>query len=123
MIQARFIVEAQGRPKSFVDQSLKKHVEKMKMMKELEVFDVKWESTEEMDGLFSALADVGIRAKDFEAFFAALMGFAPTAVVVERPEKVEVEMREIQNVTNDIVQLFHALAQANAELKLRLHKK
>lgn len=123
MIQARFIVEAQGRPKSFVDQSLKKHVEKMKMMKEFEVYDIKWEPTEEVDGLFSALADVGVKAKDFEVFYAALMGFAPTAVVVEKPEKLEVELREIQNVTNDIVQLFHALAQANAEMKLRLQKK
>jgi hypothetical protein len=119
-IRARFIVEAQGQPESVVENTLKKHVEGMKMMEEIEVTDVQWEPTEEVDGLFSSLADVGVAADSFEAFFAALLGFAPTAVIVEEPQKVEVEMREIQNVTNDLVQMFHALAQANAKLRLAL---
>lgn len=119
-IQARFIVEAQGKPANAVENTLKKHVERMRMMKDIEVTDVQWEDTEEVEGLFSSLADVGIRASGFESFFAALLGFAPTAVVLENPDKLEVGLRELQNATNDIVQLFHALAQANAKLRVAM---
>ncbi len=123
MIQARFIIETQGNKKNDVENVLKKHVEQMKMMKGVEVYDVKFEPTEKVEELFSALADVGIKTKSFEAFFAALMGFAPTAVVFESTEPITVEIRELQNVTNDIMQLFHLMAQKNLELKLRLSAK
>ena len=93
------------------------------MMKGVEVYDVKFEPTEKVGELFSALADVGIKTESFEAFFAALMGFAPTAVVFESTEPITVEIRELQNVTNDIMQLFHLMAQKNLELKLRLSAK
>ncbi|MBR9689842.1 MAG: hypothetical protein GOV01_03030 [Candidatus Altiarchaeota archaeon] len=119
MIQARFIIEAQGKPKSFVENTLKQHIEKIKMMKDIKVADTKWEETEEInEQYFSALADVGISAPNFETFFAALMGAAPTAVVVEKPEKMSVELRELQNVSNDLVQMFHLFAQANAEMRM-----
>jgi len=123
MIQARFIIETQGNKKNYVENVLKKHVEQMKMMKGVEVYDVKFEPTEKVGELFSALADVGIKTESFEAFFAALMGFAPTAVVFESTEPITVEIRELQNVTNDIMQLFHLMAQKNLELKLRLSAK
>ena len=123
MIQARFIIETQGNKKNYVENVLKKHVEQMKVMEGVEVYDVKFEPTEKVGELFSALADVGIKTESFEAFFAALMGFAPTAVVFESTEPITVEIRELQNVTNDIMQLFHLMAQKNLELKLRLSAK
>lgn len=124
MIQARFIVEAQGKPESFVENTLKKHIEKMKGVKGIEVFDVKNEPVEKADGgFFSALVDVGVRTQDFETFVAALLGFAPTAVIVEEPDRVEVDMRELQNISNDLVQMFHAFAQANAKMRMKLQGK
>ena len=124
MIQSRFIVEAQGKPKSFVDSTLKKHIEKMKGVKGIEVYDIKQEPTEKMDeGFFSALADVGVRCQDFEVFVASLLGFAPTAVIIEEPESIEVDMRELQNIANDLVQIFHTFAQANAQLRMKLQNK
>ena len=121
MIQARFIIETQGNKKNDVENILKKHVENMKMMKDVEVFDAKFEPTEEVEGLFSSLADVGIRTKGLEPFFAAMLGFAPTAIVFESTDPVTVEIGELQNVTNDVVQLFHLMAQKNLQLKLQLN--
>ncbi len=120
MIQARFIVESQGKPKSFVENSLKKHIEKLKTLKGANLYDIKFEPTEEIDGIFSSLADVGVKAENFEIFFTLLMGLAPTAVIVEKPAKIEVELREIQNITNDTIQMFHAFAQANHSLRMKL---
>lgn len=118
MIEARFIIESQGKPSSYVTNSLKKHVESMKGLEGLEVFDIEFEDCEEIgDGFFSALVDVGVRASDFETFFAAILGFAPTAVVVQKPEKITVEMRELQNISNDVITMFHRFAQANEVLR------
>lgn len=124
MIQSRFIVEAQGKPESFVNSTLKKHIERMKGVKGIDVYDIKQEPTEKMEeGYFSALADVGLRCQGFEVFVAALIGFAPTAVIIEEPDKIEVDMRELQNISNDLVQIFHTFAQANAQLRMKLHEK
>ena len=93
MIDARFIIEAQGRPKSFVENVLKQHVEKMKMIEGVEVYDEHWEPTEEIErGIFSALVDVGVKVDDFETFFALVLGFAPSAVIVQSPEKIAIEL-------------------------------
>jgi hypothetical protein len=123
VIKARFIIESQGKPRSFVDSTLKKHIENMKGVEGIKVLDTKFEPTEEKDGLFSALADVGVETKTLEDFFGALIGLAPTAVVVEGPAKVEAGLGEIQNISNDIVQLFHAFASANAEMRMILEQK
>ena len=118
MIEARFIIEAQGRPKSYVENALKELVERMKMVKGAEIFDEKWEKTEEIEkGIFSALVDVGVKAENFETFFALILGFGPSAVVLQKPEKLEISMRELQNVANDVINLLHAFAQANAKLR------
>ena len=118
MIKSRFIVEAQGVPKSFVENSLKKHIENMKGVKGLTISDEHWEPTEKTEsGLFSALADIGVEVPDFETLIAALVGIAPSAVVVEGPEKIEIKLPELQNGVNDIVTLYHAFGQKIAALE------
>jgi hypothetical protein len=123
VIKARFIIESQGKPKSFVESTLKKHIENIRGVEGIKVCDTKLQPTEERDGMFSALADVGVEAKTLEHFFGALIGLAPTAVIVESPAKIEANLGEVQNISNDIVQLFHAFAQANSEMRLRLGQK
>ncbi len=118
MIEARFIIESQGKPASYVNNSLKKHIEAMKGLNGLELFDINFEEAEEVDkGIFSALVDTGVKAEDFETFFAAILGFAPTAVIVQKPEKLTVHMRELQNIANDVITMFHRFAQANELLR------
>ena len=118
MIEARFIIEAQGRPKSYVENALKELVEKMKMVKGAEIFDEHWEPTEEIEkNLFSGLVDVGVRVENIEVFFALILGFGPSAVVIQKPEKMEITMAQLQNVANDVINLLHAFAQANARLR------
>lgn len=124
MIEARFIIESQGKPSSYVTNSLKKHIEAMKGLDGLEIFDTDYEEVEEVgNGMFSALVDVGVKALDFETFFAAVLGFAPTAVILQKPDKISVNMRELQNISNDVVTMFHRFAQANEILKRKANIK
>ncbi|MBR9680938.1 MAG: hypothetical protein GOU98_03890 [Candidatus Altiarchaeota archaeon] len=128
MIKARFIIEAQiGTPKGEdhkklikkVELGLKKHIEEVKQIKGLTVYDEHWEKTEDIEGVLSALVDIGIETKTFEKFFSSILRAAPTAVVMEEPKTIEVKMGEMQNVVNDFVQLFHLFAQANANMMMK----
>ncbi len=120
-IEARFILEAQGNIKSYVENALKELVEKIKGMKGAEVFDEKWEPTEKLDeGMFSSLVDLGVRCDNVEVFFGIILGFGPSAVVIQKPEKLEITMGELQNVSNDVINLLHAFAQANARMRFGL---
>ena len=127
MIKARFIIEAQvGTPEGTdhkkltkkVELSLKKHIEEVKQIEGLKVTDEHWEKTENIEGVLSALVDIGVETKTFEKFFSSILRAAPTAVVMEDPAKIEVKLGEMQNVVNDFVQLFHLFAQANAQMAM-----
>ena len=121
MIQARFIIEAQGKPESFVKNSLKKLIEKLKGVQGVEIYDEHWEPIEEQEsGLLSGLVDLGLRVQDIETFFAIILGFGPSAIILEEPAKLEIKMSELQNITNDVIEVLHAFARANAELRMRM---
>ncbi len=120
MIRARFIIESQSNKKSLAENFLKRSIEVMKQVKGVKIYDEHWEPTEKLDsGLYSSLVDLGLEIPDFETFFALLLGFAPSAVVIEEPEKLEVKAFELQNVANDVVTMLHNFAQANLELRLK----
>ncbi|HDR53777.1 MAG TPA: hypothetical protein ENN60_03885 [archaeon] len=118
MIEARFIMEYFDSSKSLAENHLKKRVEVLKGLKEIEIFDEHWEETQQMeDGTFSALIDLGIRTKSIEAFFAIIMGFTPTAVIIQKADKLQVGMKELQNVSNDTVTVIRNFARANSQLR------
>lgn len=119
-INARFIIEAQGKPKEFVEKSLRSHIEKMKAQPGVEIYDEKYgPPVTTKEGLFSGLADVGIKVKNFETISAMVLAFGPSAVVILGPEKIEITSREVQNTMNDIATILHTFAQANLDLKVK----
>ncbi|MBR9679421.1 MAG: hypothetical protein GOU99_00010 [Candidatus Altiarchaeota archaeon] len=120
MIKARFIIEAQGQPKSFVKNSLKQLIEKIKGVQGVEVYDEHWEDVEKQEsGLLSGLVDIGISSVDAETFFAIMLAFGPSAIILEEPAELKISMGQMQNITNDIIEVLHAFARANAELRLK----
>jgi len=119
-INARFIIEAQGKPKEFVEKSLRSHIEKMKAQPGVEIYDEKYgPPVTTKEGLFSGLADVGIKVKNFETISAMVLAYGPSAVVILGPEKIEITSREVQNTMNDIATILHTFAQANLDLKVK----
>lgn len=124
-INARMIIEAQGKPAEFVSESLRKLVEKMNSISGVEVYEEKHESPVEttiqssQGKIFSGLADIGVKVKDFETLTALVIGFGPSSVIILEPDKIEISARELQNIMNDLAGVLHTLANANLDLRVR----
>lgn len=124
-INARLIIEAQGKPAEFVSDSLKKLVERMKSLAGVEVHDEKHEPPIETEiqssqgKIFSGLVDVGVRVKDFETLTAVVLGFGPSSVIILEPDRIEISSREIQNVMNDLAGVLHNLAGTTLDLRVK----
>ncbi len=124
-INARLIIEAQGKPAEFVSDSLRKLIERMKALDGVEVRDEKHEAPIETEirsnqgKIFSGLVDVGVRVKDFETLTALVLGFGPSSVIILEPDKIEISSREIQNVMNDLAGVLHNLAGTTLDLRVR----
>lgn len=124
-INARMIIEAQGKPAEFVSESLRKLVLKMNSITGVEVYDEKHEPPVETEiksnqgRIFSGLADIGVRVKDFETLTALVIGFGPSSVIILEPDKIEISARELQNIMNDLAGVLHTLANANLDLRVK----
>lgn len=124
-INARMIIEAQGKPAEFVSESLRKLVAKMNSISGVEVYEEKHESPVEttiqsnQGKIFSGLVDIGVRVKDFETLVALVIGFGPSSVIILEPDKIEISARELQNIMNDLAGVIHTLANTNLDLRVK----
>lgn len=119
LIKARLILESQGRPPEAVEKSLVDLVEKLKKVKDLEVFDVKPDKATPFEGeVFSALTDVGVKTEKFETLMQVVMNFGPSAVIILEPAKATLDSRDIQNALNDVATMVHTLSQVNLMEKM-----
>lgn len=124
-INARMIIEAQGKPAEFVSTSLKKLTEKMREMHGVEVYEEKHEPPVETEikstqgKIFSGLADLGVRVKDFETLTTLVIGFGPSSVIILEPDRIEISARELQNIMNDLAGVLHHLANSNLDLRVK----
>lgn len=124
-INARLIIEAQGKPAEFVSESLKKLTEKMRSIEGVEVYNEKHEPPIEaaiqsdQGKLFSGLVDVGVKVKDFETLTVLVLGFGPSSIIILEPDNLEISSREIQNVMNDLAGVLHNLANTTLDLRVK----
>lgn len=122
MIKARVIMESQGKPAKHVERSLRDLIGKMKTYRGIEIYDQKFEPVEKVKDtdLFSALADVGVEAKDFGSFITLILQAGPTAVIMLEPDKLEVKIGELQAALNDLLNIIHGLASQTMESQLAM---
>ncbi len=120
MIKARVIFEAQSNHPRVAEDALKEILRKLKNFNDIEIYDVHWEPTEFIDAFYSAMVDLGINFESFETFFKVLLHFGPSAVVIEEPQEIKIDLGELQRSVNDMLAVLHAFAQANVALKAKL---
>ena len=125
MIRARLIIEAQGKPQKNVEDSLKNVVKQIEKVDSIEVFDIKSEPVilDRKIDLYSGLVDIGIETEKFESLFFVVLRFGPTAIIVLEPEKIEVEIGELQTTLNDMANILHALSVEAMVSKMELEAK
>lgn len=121
MLYARYIFEVQGRPKHHVKESLEKLISALKKEDGVIISDEKYEDIIELeDNIFSYLVDVGVIAKDFETMINITLRYGPSVVYFIEPEKITIDMRQMQNVLSDIGRVIQEISMENIKLKLKM---
>jgi len=119
-INARLIIEAQGKPEKYILENLEAIKTKLSQTKDVEVYDVKSESPHKSEGeLVSALMDLGVLTKDAETLTSLVLTYGPSAVLIIEPKEIKLDFRQLQNMLNDVAGLLHAISQKNLQLSVQ----
>ncbi|MFH2020798.1 MAG: hypothetical protein ABIJ34_05250 [archaeon] len=124
-IHSRAIVEIVGKPKEYVEDSLKSHLEKLKTIEGLELLEQKTEKAEPNENYFSAFAEIEILTVDIDTLFTFCYDFMPSSIEILEPEQIVVKNTQITDMLNDLQTRMHGLntgyieAQKDAEFYIR----
>ena len=119
-INARLIIEAQGKPEKHVLKNLEAIKNQIDALEDVDVYDVKNEpATELKDGFISALMDVGVVVKDADFLMQLVLNYGPSAVIIIEPEEIKFDFRQLQNMLNDVANFLHAISQQNMTLRIQ----
>lgn len=131
-IEARFILEALGRPEEKVNEAMKIVEEKLKEDKNFKVVDLEVEKAtfDKERNVFTALIELDVKFDDIKKVFDFMYTYMPTSIEITHPEKIITQMNVINNLLNETANMFINLSQSNRfliaenqELKEKLGKK
>jgi len=119
-INARLIIEAQGKPEKHVLRNLEAIKAQISSLTGVEVYDEKSEPPHVIkDSFVSALMDLGVVVKDIDLLMQLVLNYGPSAVLIVEPEEIKIDFRQLQNVFNDVANFLHAIAQQNFQLRVQ----
>ncbi|MFC2143433.1 hypothetical protein ACFLQN_03470 [Candidatus Aenigmatarchaeota archaeon] len=120
-IEASFSVEALGIDKETVETALKEHIEKMKKIKSVFVYETEYKETikvekpfKNIDIAYSQVVELKLFMKDMYSLMTAIVLYGPSALEILSPEHKEIKLNEIQNIAVSLSSLVHQFAAAGA---------
>ena len=116
-LYVRAIIEIAGKPKEYVEETLKTHLNNMKSDKNYIVLKETFESAEKLENYFDAFAEIEFLAKDPVALVAFCFSYMPGNVEILEPEMIEMPSNEFSGLLNDLQARSHALNTGVLELK------
>ncbi len=122
-IKAWMLFEVVAVKKEVAENALLEHVKKIKKEPALRVMSENFTSTDLIEpaeqlkahGIketWSQLAELIIFAKDFEALMNMAVTYAPTAIEIQGPSKITIDMRSAQNALATVTDMMHKFAAA-----------
>ncbi len=118
-IEAWFAIEALGIEKDKTEEALTFHIEKLKNTKDTLVFEIAFKEITKAENpikdvkeAYSQIVDVKLMVKNIYTLFILTMLYGPSSIEILSPEKIELNMDEIQDTTNLIAGVIHQFASA-----------
>jgi hypothetical protein len=118
-IEVSFLIEAMAVDKEVVENALKEHVDKMS--KEVSVYDTQYQETvdvkdpaPDVEKAYSRLCEVKFFVKNVETLIRVVLLYGPSSIEILSPNHKEVNIEELQNISNTLAGLLHQFAQAGA---------
>lgn len=122
-IKVWMLFEVVAVKKEVAESALLEHVKKIKKETSLRVFNENFTSTDPIEpadhlkahGItetWSQLAELIIFANDFEALMNMVVTYAPTAIEIQGPSKITLDLRSAQNALSTVTDMMHKFAAA-----------
>ena len=118
---AAFAIEVLGINEDVAKSSLEKHVEKMSHVKDMFVYEKKFMEIKRvqnpMKGVeeaYSQVVNVKFLVKKLSTLLNVVLAYGPSSVEILGPEKKDIDIGEIQDVSNVLAGLVHQFAAAGA---------
>ncbi len=108
-IYSRIILEVVGKPKEYVQESLKEYLKKIKADKSYLLIKEKTEKPEEQDGFFSAFSEIEILFKNSLSLLSFCFDYMPSSLEIIEPEKTILKNNDFTGFINDMLSRSHTL--------------
>lgn len=118
-IESWMAIEALAIEKEVVEDSLKKHINQLKEVKDVLVFEEKFGETKHVENPMkdvkeghSQIVEIKFMAKTFTMLLNVVMTYGPSAIEIIGPNKKDVDISEMQNIANTLSGVVHQFAAA-----------
>lgn len=107
MIHIRAIIELVGKPKDYIETTIKDYIKQIK--KAYLVTSEHFEEAEEKDNFFSSFAELEILMKNTEEIMSFSFDYMPASIEILEPEDVVLKNNELTGFINDFLMRMHGL--------------
>jgi hypothetical protein len=107
MIHIRTIIEVAGKPKKYVEDTLKDYVKKIKSS--YSVTSEHFEKATEKENFFSSFVELEILMKNAEAIIFFSFDYMPASIEILEPETLILKNNELSGFLNDLLTRLHGL--------------
>lgn len=113
----RIIIEVVGKPKEYVEESLKSHLDKIKSDKTYLIAKETIEPAEKQENYFSTFAEIELLVKKSSDIMSLCFDYMPSSVEILAPERMIMKNNEFTGFLNDLQARLHALNTGIIQLK------
>jgi hypothetical protein len=108
-VKARFILEAMGKPPKIVEKALKQAIAEIKKDGR-GVEREKYSKVEKVGKvLYSSFVEFEIICKNLADLWGAVMDYMPVNVEIISPDKLDIDISDLQDIVNDLTARMHNL--------------
>lgn len=118
-INATMIFEVLGTNREIVEKSLREHIEKLEKIKTCFIYKKDFSSVEvvekpikNLDKGYSQFVEIECLIKDVTTLIVISISYGPSSIEINKPKKVEISSRELQDISNLISGTIHKIAEA-----------
>jgi hypothetical protein len=116
-----FAIEALGMTEEIVSSSLRRHAEKLSHVKDLFVYEQEFTSIDKIrnpmknvEEAYAQIVKIKFFVKDLATLLRVVLTYGPSSVEIMGPRKKDIDMGEIQDISNILAGLVHQFAAAGA---------
>ena len=116
-IRCRTIIEVLGKPKEYVEDSLKKYIEHIKEDFELVILNEDYSEIKEQGKLWSKFVELELIVKGTKKLISFCFEYMPSSIEVIKPENLIMSNAELSNFLNDLQARLHDVDMIVKQLK------